>query len=189
MARDKFTTEEEFERARYLLSPRLGESAPMATGQDDTGFFIEPPIRRSYRILIRRNGLEFQCRNNLLSLDSTTLFSCLNLFPWAKFRRAKGGINFKLDDHQFAATAELSNESRHSVLCRLAKSLSARARTDLAPALDRADDLEPVGHPAADVVEMKAGALGVAVGVEVADQRAVVGALGLRQSEMNAADL
>src|SRR6202140_3311765 len=32
-------------------------------------------------------------KNKLLSLDSTTISLCLSLFPWAKFRRSKGGAN------------------------------------------------------------------------------------------------
>jgi hypothetical protein len=35
---------------------------------------------------------QFRFRNKLLSLDSTTISLCLSLFPWAKFRRAKGGV-------------------------------------------------------------------------------------------------
>ena len=35
---------------------------------------------------------KFRFKNKLLSLDSTTISLCLSLFPWAKFRRAKGGI-------------------------------------------------------------------------------------------------
>lgn len=35
---------------------------------------------------------KFRFKNQLLSLDSTTISLCLNLFPWAKFRRAKGGV-------------------------------------------------------------------------------------------------
>ena len=35
---------------------------------------------------------KFRFRNTLLSLDSTTLTLCLELFPWASFRRAKGGV-------------------------------------------------------------------------------------------------
>jgi hypothetical protein len=35
---------------------------------------------------------KFRFRNKLLSLDSTTITLCLALFPWAKFRRAKGGV-------------------------------------------------------------------------------------------------
>ena len=35
---------------------------------------------------------KFRFNNKLLSLDSTTISLCLTLFPWAKFRRAKGGV-------------------------------------------------------------------------------------------------
>src|SRR5450755_159698 len=35
---------------------------------------------------------KFRFKNKLLSLDSTTISLCLKLFPWAKFRRAKGGV-------------------------------------------------------------------------------------------------
>ena len=31
----------------------------------------------------------FRFKNKLLSLDSTTISLCLEMFPWAKFRRAK----------------------------------------------------------------------------------------------------
>jgi len=34
----------------------------------------------------------FRFKNKLLSLDSTTVSLCLSLFPWAKFRRTKGGV-------------------------------------------------------------------------------------------------
>jgi hypothetical protein len=35
---------------------------------------------------------KFRFKNKLLSLDSSTISLCLSLFPWAKFRRAKGGV-------------------------------------------------------------------------------------------------
>ncbi|MBU1566255.1 MAG: IS4 family transposase [Proteobacteria bacterium] len=35
---------------------------------------------------------KFRFKNRLLSLDSTTISLCLSLFPWAKYRRAKGGV-------------------------------------------------------------------------------------------------
>jgi hypothetical protein len=35
---------------------------------------------------------KFRFKNKLLSLDSTTVSLCLSLFPWAEFRRAKGGV-------------------------------------------------------------------------------------------------
>ena len=35
---------------------------------------------------------KFRFKNKLLSMDSTTISLCLSMFPWAKFRRAKGGV-------------------------------------------------------------------------------------------------
>ena len=39
---------------------------------------------------------KFRFKNKLLSLDSTTISLCLNLFPWAKFRRTKGAVKLHL---------------------------------------------------------------------------------------------
>ena len=39
-----------------------------------------------------RRKKRFRFKNKLLSLDSTTVSLCLSLFPWAAFRRAKGGV-------------------------------------------------------------------------------------------------
>ena len=53
-----------------------------------------------YALLKRCNELtpnhetEFSFKNDLYSLDSTTISLCLNLFPWAEFRKQKGA--FKL---------------------------------------------------------------------------------------------
>jgi hypothetical protein len=42
----------------------------------------------------------FRFKNKLLSLDASTISLCLSLFPWARFRRAKGGIKLHvLLDH------------------------------------------------------------------------------------------
>jgi len=46
---------------------------------------------REQQVLGTRKS-KFRFRNKLLSLDSTTISLCLSLFPWAKFRRAKGGV-------------------------------------------------------------------------------------------------
>jgi len=35
---------------------------------------------------------KFRFKNKLISFDSTTISLCLALFPWAKFRKAKGGV-------------------------------------------------------------------------------------------------
>ena len=43
---------------------------------------------------------KFRFKNKLLSLDSTVVTLCLSLFPWADYRRAKGGIKLHvLLDH------------------------------------------------------------------------------------------
>ena len=39
-----------------------------------------------------RRHHRFRFNNKLLSVDSTTISLCLKLFPWAEFRRAKGGV-------------------------------------------------------------------------------------------------
>ena len=39
---------------------------------------------------------KFRFKNKLLSLDSTTISLCLSLFPWAKYRRAKGAVKLHL---------------------------------------------------------------------------------------------
>jgi hypothetical protein len=45
---------------------------------------------------------KFRFKNKLFSLDSTTISLCLTMFPWAQFRRAKGGVKAHvLLDHGF----------------------------------------------------------------------------------------
>jgi len=47
-------------------------------------------FRAQQQLGVRKRTFRF--KNKLLSLDSTTLSLCLSLFPWAKFRRTKGGV-------------------------------------------------------------------------------------------------
>ncbi|HGJ64219.1 TPA: IS4 family transposase [bacterium] len=39
---------------------------------------------------------KFRFKNELFSLDATTIDLCLNLFPWAKFRQTKGAVKLHL---------------------------------------------------------------------------------------------
>jgi hypothetical protein len=57
---------------------------------------------------------KFRFKNKLLSLDSTTITLCLNLFPWAKFRRAKGGVkaHVLLDHDDYLPSWVLITEAR-----------------------------------------------------------------------------
>ena len=57
---------------------------------------------------------KFRFKNKLLSLDSTTISLCLSLFPWATFRRAKGGVKVHvlLDHDDYMPSYVLLTEAR-----------------------------------------------------------------------------
>ncbi len=57
---------------------------------------------------------KFRFKNKLLSLDSTTISLCLNLFPWAEFRRAKGGVKVHvlLDHDDYMPSYALITEAK-----------------------------------------------------------------------------
>jgi hypothetical protein len=59
---------------------------------------------------------KFRFNNKLLSLDSTTISLCLTLFPWAKFRRAKGGVkaHVLLDHDDYLPAYVLLTEAKRS---------------------------------------------------------------------------
>jgi Domain of unknown function (DUF4372)/Transposase DDE domain len=59
---------------------------------------------------------KFRFKNKLLSLDSTTITLCLGLFPWAKFRRAKGGVkaHVVLDHDDYMPEYVVLTEARRS---------------------------------------------------------------------------
>ncbi|MDT8379894.1 MAG: IS4 family transposase [Desulfotignum sp.] len=61
---------------------------------------------------------KFRFKNKLLSLDSTTISLCLNLFPWAKYRRTKGAVKLHLlldHDGYLPSYAYISNGRSHDV--------------------------------------------------------------------------
>jgi putative transposase len=61
-----------------------------------------------------KHGFRFQ--NPLFSIDSTTIDLCLKLFPWADFRKGKGGIKLTVKlDHQgkIPCFAIVSNAREH----------------------------------------------------------------------------
>ena len=67
---------------------------------------------------------KFRFKNRLYSMDATTVSLCLSVFPWAKFRRAKGAIrlNTVLDHSGYLpAFMEISDGKKHEI--RVAKSL------------------------------------------------------------------
>jgi Domain of unknown function (DUF4372)/Transposase DDE domain len=59
---------------------------------------------------------KFSFKNKLLSLDSTTISLCLTMFPWAQFRRAKGGVkaHVLLDHDDYLPAYVLLTEAKRS---------------------------------------------------------------------------
>jgi hypothetical protein len=59
---------------------------------------------------------KFRFKNKLLSLDSTTISLCLKMFPWARFRQAKGGVkaHVLLDHDDYLPSYVLITEARCS---------------------------------------------------------------------------
>ena len=59
---------------------------------------------------------KFRFKNKLLSLDSTTISLCLTMFPWAQFRRAKGGVkaHVLLDHDDYLPAYVLLTEAKRS---------------------------------------------------------------------------
>jgi hypothetical protein len=59
---------------------------------------------------------KFRFKNKLLSLDSTTISLCLEMFPWAKFRQRKGGVkaHVLLDHDDYLPSYVLITEARCS---------------------------------------------------------------------------
>ena len=66
------------------------------------------------RQAIGQRKTKFRFKNKLLSLDSTTISLCLSLFPWARFRRAKGGVKVHvlLDHDDYMPSYVLLTEAR-----------------------------------------------------------------------------
>lgn len=59
---------------------------------------------------------KFRFKNKLLSLDSSTISLCLTMFPWAQFRRAKGGVkaHVLLDHDDYLPAYVLLTEAKRS---------------------------------------------------------------------------
>ncbi len=89
------------------------EHRPAAVFQDL--FYTSLNRFRAQEGLGARKG-KFRFKNKLLSLDSTTISLCLELFPRAKFRRAKGGVkaHVLLDHDDYQPSFVLVTEAKTS---------------------------------------------------------------------------
>ena len=79
---------------------------------EDLFWMTAERLRRDRGIGQRKQRFRF--KNKLLSLDSTTISLCLSLFPWAEFRRAKGGVKVHvlLDHDDYMPSYVLITEAR-----------------------------------------------------------------------------
>ena len=63
-------------------------------------------------------GHKFRFKNDLYSMDATTIDLCLSVFPWAKFRKNKGGIKLNVAMNHRGNLPEfvsLSNTNEHEM--------------------------------------------------------------------------
>ena len=81
---------------------------------EDLFFTALARFREQQGLGIRQH--KFRFKNKLLSLDSTTISLCLTMFPWAKFRRAKGGVkaHVLLDHDDYLPAYVLLTEAKRS---------------------------------------------------------------------------
>ncbi len=79
---------------------------------EDTFWMMANRFRAQGALGGRRHKFKFN--NKLLSLDSTTISLCLSLFPWASFRRSKGGVKVHtvLDHDDYMPSYVLISEAR-----------------------------------------------------------------------------
>jgi hypothetical protein len=87
------------------------EHRPAALFQDQFWYLMDR-FRQQGVLGMRKKSFRF--KNRLLSLDSTTIVLCLALFPWASFRRAKGGVKVHvlLDHDDYLPAYVLISEAR-----------------------------------------------------------------------------
>lgn len=92
---------------------------------------------RSRQQLSMPRQRSFRFKNPLRSLDSTTISLCLDLFPWAKYRRAKGAVKVHvlLDHSDYMPSYVVITEGKRADV-RVAQSLQMKPGSIVA--MDRA---------------------------------------------------
>ena len=75
----------------------------------------------------------FRFHNKVISFDSTLIDLCLLVFPWARFRQAKGGIKLHVGlDHDglIPCFAAVTDGKQHDITVARAKQLSPATRSE-----------------------------------------------------------
>ena len=78
----------------------------------DLFFTLSDRFRSQGELGVRNR--KFRFKNKLLSLDSSTISLCLSLFPWADYRKAKGGVKLHvlLDHDDYMPSYVIVTEAR-----------------------------------------------------------------------------
>jgi putative transposase len=90
---------------------RINENKPYELYEDLFGLLL----KRAGQIA---PGHNFRFKNDLYSMDATTIDLCLSLFPWAKFRKNKGGVKLNVAMNHRGNLPEfvsLSNANEHEM--------------------------------------------------------------------------
>lgn len=111
-------------KIKHLGTDKAPNKSTLAyANQHRPAAFFEALFYDTYQRLAKDGGFgcrkaKFRFKNKLLSLDSTTVSLCLSLFPWAKFRTAKGGVkvHVMLDHDSYMPTfVNITEAKQHDV--------------------------------------------------------------------------
>ena len=109
----------QFRRLYHLGSANLSRSNLARINENKPHALYE----ELFGVLLRRAGQiapghKFRFKNDLYSMDATTIDLCLSVFPWAKFRKNKGGIKLNVAMNHRGNLPEfvsLSNANEHEM--------------------------------------------------------------------------
>ena len=90
--------------------------------------FAQVPISIA-RPLYASDPIGVELDESLYALDSTTIDLCLSMFPWARFRKGKAGVDLILDIGNQAARTALRSGRSISSIAGSHRSLKARDRS------------------------------------------------------------
>jgi len=90
---------------------RINENKPHELYEELFGVLL----RRASQVAPKH---KFRFKNDLYSMDATTIDLCLSVFPWAKFRKNKGGVKLNVAMNHRGNLPEfisLSNANEHEM--------------------------------------------------------------------------
>ena len=111
-------------KLKHLGVPKAPNKSTLSYANEHrTAELYEALFYSTYRHFQSKGGFgnrkkKFRFKNKLLSFDSTTISLCLALFPWARFRRAKGGVkvHVMLDHDQYMPSfVYITEAKKHDV--------------------------------------------------------------------------